>query len=964
MKPRVTLAVLAAVVIALLWWRQTHEPLSYYSSRSYVERVNALIDKSALEYDPPSDRIRITERATDAERKWYEASYLATDVELYNRNRELFGHFFVVRDGVLQEINPFLRTIRLPFATTLQWMGNIEYAGPGAEASLLSSNGRTIAVNRPSPDAPYVESRTPVGSNRDVAAQSILLDFAGGAQTPGVELHGVGDQAVLEQRVKSNHRAEVRVLGNAVPRGRIARLATGDWLHLASPDPAERSETFLFTAERTYDRLSVVRTRNARQERTFTETEPLLRWVGGEQGEEMVSFGAALARSISNALQQLDEERGQKLSTEFDVQLSIDRHLQSALDQALRERATQLVQSIAGGDPFAASMTVMNGKTGEIVAAVSFPAESDLGSSRTLGEEERRRLLVNHNFRRHPIGSAGKPFLYAAIASRHPFLLGLTVPPHAPKLLPDGEFEGEKEVLQFLLPDDYQLGTHSDAPIDFESALERSCNKYTVELGTLALAARRDIDENAATLDRYFVRQPVQWPSGQSGVAINGTPLDFAPSLGPYMKDDWTPVDPAEETTAALRPGRLDRVDEAPFIVSLSEITGARFYRGEAAPDIDEQSPARTAQTAFLTMQYDLRPWSSLIEKLAAGQDREWKVRSQFQAVSPARVNLALNEVTNLRNDFVSLLLGGSTSQWTNIQLAEALSRLVTKRQVETSMVRAIHPHGNETVLRVQPRVFPPLALTDEARDSVLRGMRRVVLGVHGTAREMRDVVRQLEQQYPGYRVAFYSKTGSPTVERPEARPAGAILARMVTRGRLFYRDGKSSVSTDGRNIVPWARRGTPGREAFVQALNVAMRNAGNAVQQPHGPATLNGLLRFVDTFERYRSSLYFASRGAVRLDERVSSPFYVAGGQVILNRSHPVFRPTYESDSSAAYIFSIVKWKSESADPDAVPTPAEIERDDSRVVTVALYLDIGPGSPVAVETARMVVPRLKPLLD
>ena len=113
MKSRVVAAFVSGVVVALLWWRQTHAPLSYYSSRSYVDRVNALIEKSALEYDPRTDHIVISDRATDAEKKWYNASYLADDVRLYNRNRELFGHLFVVRDGALQEINPFLR-VRQP----------------------------------------------------------------------------------------------------------------------------------------------------------------------------------------------------------------------------------------------------------------------------------------------------------------------------------------------------------------------------------------------------------------------------------------------------------------------------------------------------------------------------------------------------------------------------------------------------------------------------------------------------------------------------------------------------------------------------------------------------------------------------------------------------------------------------------------------------------------------------------
>jgi hypothetical protein len=44
--------------------------------------------------------------------------------------------------------------------------------------------------------------------------------------------------------------------------------------------------------------------------------------------------------------------------------------------------------------------------------------------------------------------------------------------------------------------------------------------------------------------------------------------------------------------------------------------------------------------------------------------------------------------------------------------------------------------------------------------------------------------------------------------------------------------------------------------------------------------------------------------------------------------------------------------------------TPQELESDEARVVTVVIYLDLGPGSAIAVETARQLAPMLYPLLD
>ena len=630
-----------------------------------------------------------------------------------------------------------------------------------------------------------------IGDTADVSANSVHFDFAGGAQTPGVEVHGVFDKAVLEQRVKASQSAQVRLLGNAVPEGRIERMQSGDWLHLESEDPSPKSETFLFTADRIFDRLSVVRTRNATQERTYTEDEPLLRWIGGEDGDEMLTFGEGVARSMSNALQQLSPARAKELTNAFDIQLTIDRRLQTDLDTAFRSHCRDLVANVGGDDPFAASMTVLNGKSGEILAAVSFPSSTDLAGMRPVTEEEKQRLLVNHNFKRHPIGSAGKPFFYASIATRQPFLLDLVIDPHGPRDGPDGP-EGQHEILQYYVPNDYKLWPHGDKPMDFESAIERSCNKFTVDLATLALAAPREpVERGSRALSQIFTPLAgVRWPlPGQhSGIHIAGQELTFPPSLDAHMKDDTKPVPAGITTTAVLTPGALERMDEVPFIDTFTDITGARIYAGLAPPDIDEKSPQRLGSRAMQTMQYDLRPWRKLVERMAEGEKSEitWKVLAAFQAVSPERVNLRVNEVTDLRDHFVSLLLGGSTSQWTNIQLAEAAARLVTKRQVEATIVHALTPRTAAAAEAEKPAAFPDLAVSDAARDNVLRGMRRTILGAQGTAVAFAPRVREPKQRYPGFNVAVFSKTGERTVVRPQVNPAAAALAALeIQRGPL-----------------------------------------------------------------------------------------------------------------------------------------------------------------------------------
>jgi hypothetical protein len=442
--------------------------------------------------------------------------------------------------------------------------------------------------------------------------------------------------------------------------------------------------------------------------------------------------------------------------------------------------------------------------------------------------------------------------------------------------------------------------------------------------------------------------------------------IDYPISLGVYMKDDGKPVPPREITSAVVLPGTLDRIDEAPFIEAFGDLTGVRTYGGGDAPGLPEEGVEDVSRAAAVTLGYDLRPWAPLLAKLTEGEDEEsaWKVRAALQAVSPERVNLSLNQVTDFRTELVSLLLGGATSQWTNVQLAEALSRLVTGRQIEATMVRAVRPRKAGDAAETPKPPAPPLStqsVSAEARATVLSGMQRVVLGAHGTAKPMAARVRELEQRFPGFRVAVFSKTGSPTVQRPESKPSGEILRQLVRRGFLSW-DGRQLVVTSDRKkgVTPYAARGTAGRAQFVAELTRASRLAARQIGRGAGPRTMNRIVAYADRFQTYRRRLVFGSPAEVRLDESTSSPIHVVAGTLVLNADHSIFDPAQEADSSAAYVMSIVKWRGTGD----IPTPEELDAPDARVITAVFYLDIGPGSAVAVEVARALTPEIARLIE
>jgi hypothetical protein len=206
----------------------------------------------------------------------------------------------------------------------------------------------------------------------------------------------------------------------------------------------------------------------------------------------------------------------------------------------------------------------------------------------------------------------------------------------------------------------------------------------------------------------------------------------------------------------------------------------------------------------------------------------------------------------------------------------------------------------------------------------------------------------------------MFSKTGSPTVQRPESKPVGATLRALLNRGRLFYSNGNLCVSPDGKVVVCHAKPGTAKRAEFVRAVSLAARSvAPNA-----GMRTINRITGFIDRYDHYRGQLTFASPATVRLDPGLPMPFYVIANQLVMHRDHSIFDPSLESDSSAVYVFTLAKWRGNNMDPYPVPTPTELQAPDSRVLTVVLYLDIGPGSSVAVSTAGALLPKLVPLLD
>ena len=780
--------------------------------------------------------------------------------------------------------------------------------------------------------------RTAVGRAEAVDGQDVLLSF-GNPGPPALEVYHVGSAVVFNHRLPEGVAGELRLLGHAIPSGRVGWLASGDWLYL---EGLGRRETLVFAPGEARPVASSVRRRNDTFYRQTRDDQ--LGWLLDPVRGEAVPWLGAFAGGVDRALGQLPEARARQLSDGFDLQLTVQRELQLQLQAALQPHMAGLARS---GEEFEAGVTVMDAQRGGVLAMLTYPTAEELVSSPLEDERSRQRRLLNQNFVRHPIGSAVKPFLFAAVADAYPVLLGMEIAEHA-------EEARHADLLQCRLPFGYQLLGGHYGRIDFRRALEISCNKYTVELLTLALAAERGALNGGPPIPRDA---SVAWPPAgrSSGVFLDGWLLSYAPDLGefldpprPFRRGDLKPGETTEAVGVCASLGHLER---ARFGERFEAWTGASAYRGKAPQDLPVEGRDRL-YASYVTSLYDLRPWGPLLGYLlddGASGDSAWPVRAALQEVSPERVNLALNNVTDLRQDFVSMALGGASSVWTDVQLAEAAARVVTGREVTAQLVQGVLPRpqaGDSPASAASPELPQPpaLALRREVRAAVLEGMERVVAGKQGTAKLLTTRLAELRARYPEDVVYLFSKTGSPVLERPVSALTGRALEALVPR-YLRLEGGAVVVRVDDYS----ARLGS---RDFDETLARALRKVGVGAGREVLARRLAGLAA---GFQRDRRELTFATEA--ELPANIDGPLYAVGDQLRVNRQHRLFTRRLLPGKGAVYVFVLARVpRSLGAREDQLPTPEQLASPDSRVIAVAIHLTLGPDSHRAVEVAHRLL--------
>jgi hypothetical protein len=800
MMNRTPLRLLGAALLALLVIATAgSEPAGFWVPAGYVAQADTLIARGHVQLRcAAQDSIVTSLEAGSAEEKFYTLSYLRSDVRSFNERPDASRSPFLLEGCALRGVDPFYHRIDLPFNRIPRWRGDIRFAADGGGATLEGARGQQLDVRHPvdardagargiaiSPEQREARTQTTLLQLRRPYSREIVADF-----------FFVGPTPVLAERADVGAVDRIRVNGFAVPPGRVVRLESGDWLEVdvgraaAGDGLSGRPGVYTYLAQmgERARAVSFTRVRDERVERLYPvpRLRPLLEPFSQavDLALQSIPGGGDPAALIANA----------------DVRLTLDRELTHRLDDVVLRWCTDRPHPTR---PRAASLLVMDAFSGAVRALPSCPGDDELEPYEPLASRDRQGFLRNQNLVPHPVGSAAKPFWAAALATTFPNFLDIETPAH-----PAGS---ANEVLGCPLRSPYNDTHGSAASVGLEEFIERSCNRYLIDVATAAFAVRSGPTSPACrdelTADRFaacFAPPPVDAPA---------TELKVCDRLIRVVLSDR--LDVAGESCQEMRLVHA----KFPAAPAFGALTNTSTYRD---PSPGGRPEAADLAERYRAGRYRLDAWSPVLDALSEAGDTAHFVQTalRFASVSPQSTNLALNTVEELRTDWVNLLLGGENSRWSNFQLAEGLARLMTARRVTGVLVDSVSGRSYRT--DPDSTLLGPDAVHAGVRRRVLHAMERVA-GAAGTARRLDpsadDLARRLADAVPGapYDLYVFAKTGTPAVEKFVSSAQQRIVERLYRSGDLSWDANGGSFhlrpqaeaalrATYGERTVRWLR--------------------------------------------------------------------------------------------------------------------------------------------------------------
>lgn len=358
----------------------------------------------------------------------------------------------------------------------------------------------------------------------------------------------------------------------------------------------------------------------------------------------------------------------------------------------------------------------------------------------------RLRYEGDRNFDPLLVGSATKPLWAAAVLSVHPNLdKKLQVKGNGP----------EKAVFGVNISDrPWEAGV--TGWVDFNAFLKRSDNRYQVRLGFLGLANK---------------------PGGEV-IAEGDSPLAVNESLNGGKPTAWGkfPQFPDSLEFSARRPNKLAGLQQTPLAAKLRELFAVSLEAG-AGRDFQRYRASFWTKNEYDDLARAFRE----ADENKYDKPRATGLSELFGGLAPVHVNLALdqnfpgNEPQSSARNYVTLLLGGLTNRWANVDLAAAFGTSLTGRPVSAHIVR-----NDEAAVFVREKSLSDGSFNGHIAERLRPGLEAVVFDSQGTAnvqfQKNRAALIFLENlRRRGYNV--YAKTGTLSGAEGEAPTSRIILA-------------------------------------------------------------------------------------------------------------------------------------------------------------------------------------------
>ncbi len=754
---------LAFVVLLVLFYQREKPAERVFSANGYTHAVEThLLEYLRYNSDPgPDERIvELTEAGVNSDVIWkfYKNSYLQADIAANDPKLWKIGN------NEVRGVDSNAHNVLLPIRSADHWHGAITFSSENRPSGELIGGdvaSQSIVIE-PASHFGLDNSRM-----RQVPASNLAWNGARRGEIIGLtdsngqilaEVFLIGNQIVIQRTDRGEN--SVRVDGDELDALEYRTIPAGAELYFENP--AGTSAIFTSRGVRGSDN-------------TLSAYKSL---IGRSFDKRLKDFSTSLVGDMDKLIsaQEAGRSGADAVSRKLiglDIGVTLDPELSSSI-QATLETAMARV----GGDdePLPASITVMDALTGEIRVIASTPTGVDQDENVVAS------LRMNQNFVNHPIGSVAKPLIAAAIVDTWPSLANLNVR-NTSELDEDGKLV-LRNVAGLELDDPINPGGNAAEWVDYRTFLKTSSNSYAATLMVLAMGTDPEAGEHGApSVVRNFVFRDAVPPPDYRQIPAP-YPSRYFDIQGRY----------AINIAAALQwPQELSDlygidVEERQFSGTLTTGNDPRWQKSVWGPllkDLDKSDPS------LLDNQQGL-----------------------LRSLSPERVNLSLNSSSDVRNDLISMILGGGQSRWNSIKVAESYARLVTGQPVNATFIQeAASEKADKKVVKVSSAdcstpIDPQVGrqhdgiFCETTRRVTMDGLYAVANEIGGTASALRPQAIANTRAVAGAEryVCVFAKTGTPDIPETYQRKIDRAVTALGDANGQYLRVAEQ-VGLDGRTI-------------------------------------------------------------------------------------------------------------------------------------------------------------------